>query len=62
MFMFNTNIPEKYKSMNYEQLSREAMKLINKDGWYKNFISLYHIHNEMKRLELADREKVYEIG
>jgi hypothetical protein len=26
-----------YCGMNYEQASREAERLINKDGWYKSF-------------------------
>lgn len=59
MMMLNQNIPLKYKGMSYEQASIEALKLIEKDGWYKNFNSLYQLFQIMKNHELNDRETEY---
>ncbi len=46
--------------MSYEQASREAQRLIEKDGWYRNFDRLATLRAIMQRQRL-DTEKA-EVG
>lgn len=51
---------QEYSGMSYEQASREAQRLIEKDGWYRNFDRLATLRAIMQRQRL-DTEKA-EVG
>lgn len=48
---------ELYRGMSYEQASREAARLIERDGWFKNFDALAALRSVMLRDMARDPQR-----
>jgi hypothetical protein len=53
--VFMIEVPDEYRGFSYEQASREAERLINKDGWFQSFERLIVLRKIMEEQASHDR-------